>query len=183
MLWRCPWDHCVLGTALCHKTSGVLGTLWRKCIVGTLLVKHCQDAFVKKGVASLNHCPKCTNGGSLECSHHLDGFVLPFMYPLATSTHQGPVALLESVAMHPGPWGQDPGLTPTLNHVFRDLRTKAKLFSSLKLPTQSVSSTLPRVSGRRSSELLQGLSKAFPRLWPFKCGWAQGQPQTIHIAH
>jgi hypothetical protein len=49
MLWKRPWDHCVLGTALRHKTSGFLRTLWRKCVVGTLLVKLHQDALVKKG--------------------------------------------------------------------------------------------------------------------------------------
>ncbi|PLW45429.1 hypothetical protein PCANC_11895 [Puccinia coronata f. sp. avenae] len=34
---------------------------------------------------------------------------------------------------------------------------------------------------RLSSELPRGLSTAFRRLWPCKCGWARGQPQTIRI--
>jgi hypothetical protein len=44
----------------------------------------------KRGVASLNHCPECKNGGSLHYNPHLDGFVLPPHIPSGHLTTKRP---------------------------------------------------------------------------------------------
>jgi hypothetical protein len=128
------------------------------------LVKRGQDTFVKWGVSSLNHCPECTDERLFHSGGHLDGFVLPVISPLATSPLKDPVALLDNLGTHPCHTARMWVWLACWTIPCGDLKVKKNIFSHLKLPTQSVGPTLPRVSGQHKSELLgcpAPLSNAF----------------------
>ncbi|PLW09121.1 hypothetical protein PCANC_21586 [Puccinia coronata f. sp. avenae] len=109
----------------------------------------------KRGVACLNHCPECTNGGSLHSDRHLDGFVLPPHIPFGHLTTKRPHGHAGRSSSSPHAQCWHPGSTRLPDHHLRgDGGVEQNLFPShaahpKRRPDapQSVRPTLIRIVG------------------------------------
>jgi hypothetical protein len=111
--------------------------------------------FQKGGVSCLNHCPECTNGGSLHSDRHLDGFLLPPHIPSDHLTTKRPRGHAGRSSSSPHAQCWHTGLTRLPDHHLRGAEGKEQnLFPShaahpKRRPDapQSVRPTLIRIGG------------------------------------
>ncbi|PLW25680.1 hypothetical protein PCASD_25781 [Puccinia coronata f. sp. avenae] len=114
-----------------------------------------QSVLEPRYIACLNHCPECTNGGSLHSDHHLDGFVLPPHIPSGHLTTKRPRGHAGRSSSSPHAQCRHAGLTRLPDHHLRGAQgEEQKLFPPhaahpKRRPDapQSVRPTLIRIGG------------------------------------